>query len=134
MLLVGQRQQRGFTLGAAIGLRRHRSDDQAVAVLDQRMVQTSQLRLGPVALLVWPRIPAGGRFMRLVGAPVAVDVRARRCVRDVATLGQLSDVSYPALIVTDSNGRVLQGGGSGRTATSVDLSLLVGQAVARACG
>ena len=45
-----------------------------------------------------------------------------------------TDISYPALIVTDSNGRVLQGGGSGPSASSVDLSLLVSQAVARACG
>lgn len=64
---------------------------------------------------------------------VVITVRAGRCVRDVATLSQLSDISYPALIVTDANGGVLSGGDSGPTASSVDLSLLVSQAVARAC-
>ena len=87
---------------------------------------------GLVTVLTAPAMPL------IVGAhgerSVAVTVRARRCVRDFATLGQLTDISFPALIVTDSNGRVLQGGGSGPTATSVDLSLLVSQAVARACG
>ncbi len=87
---------------------------------------------GLVTILTAPAMPL------IVGAhgerSAAVTVRARRCVRDVATLGQLSDISFPALIVTDSNGSVLQGGASGPTATSVDLSLLVSQAVARACG
>ncbi|MEO7745477.1 MAG: hypothetical protein ABIV05_04550 [Actinomycetota bacterium] len=87
---------------------------------------------GLVTILTSPAMPL------IIGAhgerSVAVSVRARRCVRDVATLGGLSDISYPALIVTDSNGRVLQGGGSGPSASSVDLSLLVSQAVARACG
>lgn len=86
---------------------------------------------GLVTLLTTPALPL------VVAAHserrVAISVRVARCVRDVATLAELADVSYPTLVVTDQNGRVLRGGERGPSAVSVDLSLLVSQAAARTC-
>lgn len=80
---------------------------------------------GLVTILTTPAMPLIVRAGRERG--VAVDVRASRCVRDLDALGGLDDISSPQLIVTDANGAVLSGGGS------VDLGLLVNQALTRAC-
>ena len=71
-----EHQQCGVTLRVAVGMRHHRCGNQPVAVLHQCMAQIAQLRLLAVALLVQPRIAIGGRFMRLVGAVLAVKVGA----------------------------------------------------------
>jgi len=80
---------------------------------------------GLVTILTTPAMPvvvqARGR------RAVAVSVRATRCVRDLGVLARLGEISSPTLVVTDANGAVLPGGGS------VDLGLLVSQALARAC-
>ncbi len=52
LLLFGKHQQRRIALGISVGVRHHRSGDQTVAVLHQRMPQITQLRLLAVALLV----------------------------------------------------------------------------------
>lgn len=53
----------------------HRGGDQSVAVLHQRVPQIGQVRLLAVALLAQPRVRVGGRFMRVVAALLAVEVR-----------------------------------------------------------
>src|SRR5258707_12535203 len=74
--LVLKHQQRGFALSVAVRLGDHGGGDQAVAVLHQRVPQIGQMRLLAVALLVQSRIRVGGRFMRVVGALLAMEVRA----------------------------------------------------------
>lgn len=85
---------------------------------------------GLITILTSPGMPL------IVGAhrerSVVVNVRATRCASDLRTLSTLTEISRPSLIVTDSNGSVLQGGAPGGV-TSVDLSPLVSQALARAC-
>ena len=65
---------------------------------------------------------------------VTLDVRATRCVKDIATLSQLTQISFPSLVVVGANGLVLQQeSGTEDIGGSVDISLLVNQALARAC-
>lgn len=65
---------------------------------------------------------------------VTLDVRATRCVKDIATISQLTQISFPSLVVVGANGLVLQEeSGTEDIGGSVDISLLVNQALARAC-
>jgi hypothetical protein len=74
--LVLKHQQSGFALGVSIGLGHHGGGDEAVAVLHQRVSQIGQMRFLAIALLVQPRVRVAGRFMRVVGALLAMEVRA----------------------------------------------------------
>ena len=96
-LFVLEHQQRSLTLGIAVGLGRHGGGDQAVAVLHQRVSQIRQVRLLAVALLVQPRVRVGGRFMGIVRAFVAVEVRASAAIVVRSVLGAEALVRGPGL-------------------------------------
>src|SRR5258708_4496886 len=68
LLLLGQHQQRGIALCAAVCMSHHRRGDQPVVVLDQSMAKITQLRLFAVTLLVKPRIGISGGLTRIVAA------------------------------------------------------------------
>ena len=87
---------------------------------------------GLIAVLTEPAMPLA------IGAGeqgrATLDVRATRCVEDLATISQLSQISFPALLVSQVNGLGAWGDpGTEDLGGSVDISLLVGQALARAC-
>ena len=88
---------------------------------------------GLIAVLTEPAMPL------IIGAGeqgrVTLSVRAARCVKDIGTISRLSQISFPSLIVTGTEGQLVKGDtGTEDIGGSVDLSLLVGQALARACG
>ena len=87
---------------------------------------------GLIAVLTEPAMPL------VIGAGeqgrASLDVRATRCVKDLAAISQLSQISFPALLVSRVNGLGAWGDpGTEDIGGSVDISLLVGQALARAC-
>jgi hypothetical protein len=69
-----QQQQPGFSLGAAVGLRGHRVDDQAMAVLDQQVPQIRQPRFGTLGLPLQFRVRVGLGRMRVIGPALPVNV------------------------------------------------------------
>ena len=81
--------QRRQPLGMARRAGRQRTDDQAVAVLHQRMAEKIQPRLLARSLAVETRIGIGDRAMRVVGPALAVEVlfaiapRPRRLARAI---------------------------------------------------
>ena len=87
---------------------------------------------GLIAVLTEPAMPlviGAGQQGRAV-----LDVRATRCVKDLAAISQLREISFPALLVSRVNGLGEWGDpGTEDIGGSVDISLLVGQALARAC-
>ncbi len=74
-------------------------------------------------------VPAGGR------QSVRLTVTATRCERDLDVVAGLASFANPALRVTAADGRPLATSTSAdQIGTRVDLSTLVDQALARACG
>ena len=67
--------QRRDPLGMAVGLGQTGVDDQAVAVLHQRMPHEAELGLLARPLAIEPRFRIGRRSVRLVGALLAVEIR-----------------------------------------------------------
>ena len=73
----------------ARGARGHRTDDQPVAVLHQRVAHEAQLRFLARSFAEQPGVGIGGRGMRVVAAPLAMEValavapRAGRVARAV---------------------------------------------------
>ncbi len=87
---------------------------------------------GLIAVLTEPAMPlviGAGKQGRAI-----LDVRATRCVKDLAAISQLSQISFPAVLVSRVNGLGAWGDpGTEDIGGSVDISLLVGQALVRAC-
>ena len=107
LLLLLEHQQGRVAFRESVGMGDHGGGDQAIAVLDKRVAQITQLRLLAVTLLVEPRIGIGGRCMRLVRALLAVKVRA---VAIVATaLGTKALLRGPGLNQRAVHGEVLVG-------------------------
>jgi hypothetical protein len=66
--------QRGVTLGGARGLAQQGLDDQPMAVLYQQVAHEAELRFLATPLAQQPRLGIGGRGVRGVAAPLAVEV------------------------------------------------------------
>ena len=69
--------QRRDPLGVAVGLGQTRVDDEAVAVLHQRMYHEAELGLLTLPLAIEPRFRIGRRGVRLVGALLAMEIASR---------------------------------------------------------
>jgi hypothetical protein len=69
---------RGQPFGMSGGARRHRIDNQAVAVLQQRVAPEAQPRLLAGALAEQPGVRIGGRGVRVVFAALAMKSRKSR--------------------------------------------------------
>jgi hypothetical protein len=75
---IGRRldhMQRCDPLGMTVGLGQTGIDDEAAAVLHQRMPHKAELRLLARPLAIKPRFRIGGRGVRLVRALLAMEIR-----------------------------------------------------------
>src|SRR5438132_584746 len=72
----GQHQDRGVTLGGAVGLGRHRVDDEAMPILDEEMPEVRQSRLPIRRLAIHLGVRVAGRGVCVVRTRLAVEITA----------------------------------------------------------